>query len=358
MFEDETCVYDLNLEYSDAEKEMSYPAKEDIARKKKKVLEVLGGIGLSLTDFDAIAPRLGGMFYGGEGGTFIVEGALREHLTSKYDPDKRLPHAIYGTMRLVDELQEEYGTNLPVLTTDPTSIDQFLPEARLTGCPLFTKRAAFHALNQRATARKAAADLGKTYDTVNLIVVHAGGGVSVGAHQKGRVIDTNDSTGDGDGSFTPTRAGSVPSAPLIQLCFSGKYTESEVYRLIRKESGLQGYLGTDDLRDVEKRIENGDEYAELIFKALTYQISREIGACYATLCGNVDAIVITAGLANSNRLVNQISTRVGNIAPILRYPGGFESEALALGTYRVLLGDEKAAVYLADEEYKNMWVNA
>ena len=338
-------VHDFNLDYTKEETDLSCTSAEEIAIKKKNVLAWMDSIGLKVEDLDAFAPRFGGMFYGGDGGTFIVEGELEKHLNNMYTPDKPAIHATYLTMELINQLMEGVEKKIPVLTTDPSTINQFLPEARITGNPLFYKRAAFHALNQRAAARKAAEALGKRYDEVNLIVVHAGGGVSVGAHQKGRIIDVNDSSGDGDGPFSPNRAGTLPTGPLVHLCFSGKYTEKEVFKLLKGKAGLRAYLDTDDLREVEKRMDNGDKQAELIFNALAYQISREVGACATALCGKVDGIVMTAGMAYSKRLVAAVEKRVSFIAPVMPFPGAFENEALALGAYRVLTGQELPAVY-------------
>lgn len=345
VFDNDICQHDHSFSYSEAEVALEYTGREEVAIKAKHILNWLESVDLRVEDLDAFAIRGSGLFYGGEGGTFLVEGALREQVERMYSPSKHILHASYIAVAVVDELQKGLLEKKPIYSTDPGTINHLLPEARLTGYPEFIKRAAFHALNHRAVARKAAADLGKPYEELNLIVVHAGGGVSIGAHQKGRIVDVNDANGDGDGPFTPNRAGGLPTGPLVHLCFSGKYTEKEVFKLLKGESGLKAYLGTEDLREVEKRIDRGDSQAELVFKALSYQICREIGACFATMCCAVDAIVMTAGLSYSDRLVESIQTRVGKIAPILRYPGGFENEALALGAYRVLSGQEQPAIY-------------
>lgn len=344
IYEDTVCVEDFTLDYSREETDLSCTSRQEIAIKKANVLRWLDGLGLQVSDFDAFAPRFGGMFYGGDGGTFVVEGDLLAHLDSMYTPEKPAIHATHLTMELIHQLMEGVDKDIPVLTTDPSTINQFLPEARITGNPLFYKRAAFHALNQRAAARKAAERLGKRYDQVNLVVAHCGG-VSVGAHEKGRIIDVNDSSGDGDGPFSPNRAGTLPTGQLVHLCYSGQYTERQAFKLLKGQAGLQAYLGTDDLREAERRVESGDPEATLIFRALAYQISREIGACCATLCGRVDGIVITAGMAYCKPLVRLIEARVGAFAPVIALPGAFENEALALGAYRVLTGQEQPAVY-------------
>ena len=352
VYEDDKCIINHSLQYTEEEVAACKLGKDYFDLNIKRVTEWLSDINLKIEDFNAFAVRLGGMFYGGDGGTFLVEGDLYDHVKTLYTPEKPLPHPTRITMAIVDELQKDLKEKLPSLATDPSSISQFLPEARITGHPMFTKRAAFHALNQRAAARKAAAELGKKYDELNFIVVHAGGGVSVGAHEKGRIIDVNDSSGDGDGPFSADRSGSLPTGQLLHLCYSGKYTEKEAHRMLRGGGGMLAYLGTTDLREAEKRIDDGDESAELTVKALAYQISREIGACCATLCGEVDAIVMTGGMAYSDYVVGLVRERVQKMAPILLYPGEFENEALALGAYRVLSGQEKPAVY--EGESKNM----
>lgn len=352
IWEDNICVEDFTMDYTQEEIDLSLTSEQEVELKTEKVLEWMDSVHMKISDFDAIAPRFGGMFYGGEGGTFVVEGALEEHLKSMYHADKSATHATYLTYEIAKRLQNNLDKDIPLLTTDPSTVNQFLPEARITGNPLFYKRASFHALNHRAVARRAAKDMGRQYEDMNLIVVHMGGGVSVGAHEHGRIIDVNDSSGDGDGAFSPNRAGTLPTGQLVHLCYSGKYTEHQVFKQLKGEAGLKAYLGTEDLREIEKRVAEGDEEAELIFKALAYQISREIGACYATLSGDVDAIVLTAGMSHSTALVGLIRQRIGKIAPICIYPGGFENEALALGALRVLTGEELPAVY--EGESKNM----
>jgi len=248
-------------------------------------------------------------------------------------------------MALIDELQKDLKVKKRSFATDPSSINQYLPESRLTGCPLFDRKNSFHALSQRAAAKLAAKEIGKTYETANIIVIHAGGGISVGAHEKGRVIEANDSTGMGDGAFCTNRAGTVPAAEVLELAYSGKYTKRELSTLLNGESGLKGYLGTVDLREIEARISEGDEKAALVFKALAYQIAREVGVCYVAMHCEADAIAMTAGMANSVPLFSLIKEYVGKIAPMFRYTDDLESDALASGAYRVSAGLQKESEY-------------
>ena len=349
VYEDRRCLHSRTFQYSEREMDKTVTGKEQLDIKSKYVLDWLNSVGIEPKDIDAYGVRLGGMFYGGDGGTFRIAGALREQVDKSYHPDKPLSHPTRVTMVLVDEIQKDLEVKRPAFATDPASIDQYLPESRLTGCPLFDRRNSFHALGQRAVAKLAAQDVGKTYETANVIVIHAGGGISVGAHEKGRVIDANDSTGLGDGAFSTDRAGTIPAGRLLDICFSGQYTKKEVYNILNGGSGLRGYLGTVDLIEVEKRIADGDKKALLVFKALAYQIAREVGACYATLCGEVDAIAMTAGMANSEMLFDMIKERVGKMAAMIRYTGDYENYALANGAYNVLMDLEKEAEYKGEE---------
>lgn len=354
IYEDKICVHELSVAYSEKEEKFEWPPAEDVAFKTKAVLNWLESLNLSMDDIDVFAPRLGATFYGGDGGTFRVEGVLKEQVEAKYFPDKPIVHPLFETIEIINQLQKHTNKQIPIFATDPASIDQILPEARLTGLPGSVRRCFAHAINQRAAARKAAEALGKKYNELNLIVAHMGGGTSIGAHVKGRILDCTDGTGDADGPFTSKRAGAVPAADVIKICYSGKYSKpSEIISILKGQSGLQGYLGTSDLREVEKRMDQGDAEAELVFKALGYQISREIASFYATMCGIVDAIVFTGGMAHSHRLVNLISSRVGRMANVFVYPGEMENEALALGAYRVMTGEEEASVYNVEDEYKN-----
>ena len=352
VFEDEKCVLEGTASMPIPDHRLT--GREDVLLRKEAILKWLSEHQLRLDDFHALAPRMGVTFYGGDGGTFQIEGPLYDCLKAKYHPDRPLSHPVFGVVGLLDELRCEMSHEIPVLTTDPASLCQYLPEAELTCFPELTKRASFHALNHRAVGRKAAAEIGRQYEECNLIVAHLGGGVSVGAHHRGRIIDVTDATGDAEGAFSPNRAGGVPAGPFLEYCYDHKYSKEYALWLLRGNSGLKAYLGTEDLREVEDRIQKGDQKAELVLRAMAYQISREIGACYASLCGDVDAIVLTAGMSHSTMLCNLIASRVGRIAPILRYPGGFESEALASGSYRVLSGQEIPAVYHAELEYNNI----
>jgi butyrate kinase len=213
--------------------------------------------------------------------------------------------------------------------------------------PLIHRKSIFHALNQKAVGREIAGRINKSYSDISLIIAHMGGGITVGCHVKGRVIDVNNGL-DGDGPFSAERSGAVPIGDLIQGCFTGEYTFSDMKKLVKGHGGMVAYLGTSDLREVEKKINDGDEKAKLVFEAMAYQIAKEIGAMSTVINGKADVIVLTGGMAYSNKLVELIRERVEFIAPVHVFPGEQEMKALALGALRVLKGEEKAKTYHFD----------
>lgn len=231
---------------------------------------------------------------------------------------------------IADSIAKEY--NVPAFVMDPVTVDEFIPEARISGTPEIVRRSRLHALNVIACVRKESLKLGKEISSVRFIVAHLGGGITIAAIENGRIIDCNDAL-LGMGPFSPERAGALPLEQLIQLVTSGKYTMNELYMKFTKNAGLKAYLGTNDVRDVLARIENGDEYARLIFRAMIYQIAKEIGAMATVLKGQIDRIIITGGLALSEKIVDMIQECVGFLDPISLYPGENELEAMAEGGF-------------------------
>ena len=232
---------------------------------------------------------------------------------------------------------KKYGARAFIV--DPVSVDEFAPVARISGCPDFPRFSFVHALNIKATARKVANELKKTFYQLRCVVAHLGAGFSIAALCRGRIID-NDNRME-SGPFTPERAGGVPPIPLIDACFSGKYTKKEIMSKLYGRGGIKGYLGTKDFKQVEKRISMGDNYAQLIYEAMVYQICKEIGSMASVLEFDLDAIIITGGLANSRRLVNDLEKRIKRLGCIWVYPGSYENEALAQTVARVLSGREE-----------------
>ena len=233
---------------------------------------------------------------------------------------------------------------IPAFVVDPVVVDEMDPVARPSGMPDIERRSIFHALNQKAAAREAAGEMGKPYNAVRLIVAHLGGGISVGAHVNGRVIDVNNAL-NGDGPFAPERAGGLPAGQLADLCFSGQYTRDGIHRRLAGKAGLVAYLGTNDVREVKDRISKGDSLAENLYEAMAYQVAKEIGSMAAVLQGRVDGIVITGGLAHDDDFVKRIRSRTGWIAPCIMKAGEMEMAALARGALRVLRKEETAREY-------------
>jgi butyrate kinase len=223
-------------------------------------------------------------------------------------------------------------------------MNELTPEARVSGLPLFEREVVFHALNQKMVARTIAGQDGKRYEDCNFIVAHLGGGGSVGAHHKGRVIEVNDCSGS-EGCFSPTRVGGLPARKLAELCLSGQYSGKEIMSLLGRSGGVLAYLGTADMRAVQERMAGGDEKAGLIFRAMAYGVAKQIGGCFAALNCAVDYIIITGGIAHSREMVALIRDRIGKLAPVKVVPGELESEALAAGALRILRQEEELAVY-------------
>jgi butyrate kinase len=305
--------------------------------RKEAILSTLEKHGASLDGFGAIACR-GGNTKPIPGGIYsICHEMLDDMKSGKFGQH---PNIVGGIV--THDLGKE--KNIPVLTMDPPTTDEFWPSARYSGIPQIKRQSSFHALNQKATARKISAQLGKRYDEMNLIVAHLGGGISVGAHCRGKVVDVNNAL-DGDGPFSPERAGALPTGDLVRLCFSGAYGREEVLKLLQGGGGLVAYLGTTDGREIERRIAAGDKKAAEVFEAMAYQVAKEIGACAAVLEGQVDAIALTGSLAYSKTLVGSLRKKISFLAEVYLDPGENEMAALAEGALRYLGGEETLSVY-------------
>jgi butyrate kinase len=305
--------------------------------RKNTILETLDEEGININKLSAVCGR-GGLLRPIEGGTYAVNEAMLKDLREGYAGQ----HA--SNLGGIIAYEIASGLNIPSFIVDPVVVDELEPIARISGFALIERRSIFHALNQKAVARRVAKQLGKKYEEVNFIVTHMGGGITVGAHKQGRVVDVNNGL-HGDGPFSPERAGTVPAGDLVDLCFSGNYYRDEVMKMLVGQGGLVGYLGTNDAVKVEKMIEEGDEKAKLVYDAMAYQIAKEIGAASAVLEGKVDAIILTGGLAYGKEFVKSISDRISWIADVIVQPGENELQALAEGALRVLRGEEKVKDY-------------
>jgi butyrate kinase len=291
----------------------------------------LAAAGQDLGAMSAVVGR-GGLLRPLASGTYLVTETMLDELRRA----ERGEHASNLGAFLASRLAAKSGARAFVV--DPVSVDEWPERARLSGSPLLTRPCFSHALNTKAVAKRFARETGKPYPSLRLVVVHAGSGISVSAHADGRMIDVNNTREEGP--FSTERAGGVPVMELVDLCFCGKYTRKEVETLLFREGGLQAYLGTKDLQEVERRIDAGDAKAALVFEAMLYQIAKQVGAMAAALEGRVDAILLTGGMAHSARFSSSLSSSVEWIAPVAQFPGEEELLALAEGALRVLDGEE------------------
>lgn len=305
--------------------------------RKELILKSLESNGINLDSIDAAVGR-GGNMKPVLGGTYRVNDLMLKDLKIGVMGQ----HASNLGGIVASSIAEPLG--LPAFVVDPVIVDELEDVARISGMPEIKRKAKDHPLNQKAVARRAAEELGGKYGDFNFLVAHMGGGISIGVHRKGRIVDVNNCL-DGDGPFSPERAGGLPVGSLIDICYSGEYTKEELRRKLVGNGGLVAYLGTNDGREISKRIQAGDEHAKLVYEAMAYQISKEIGAGATVLKGDVDAIILTGGLAYDELLVGWIKERVGFISKVFEYPGEFEMIALVQGVLRVLNGSEKAREY-------------
>lgn len=339
VYDKRTQVFLKNIKH-DLEKLRSYDRIADqFGFRKETVIEEVKNAGFELEKFKIIVGR-GGLLKPIPGGVYEVNEEMVRELTH---PVSEHESNLGGLIAL--EIAREIGPQVKAIIVDPICVDEMEEIARISGIPEIPRKSILHALNQRAVARTYARELGRRYEDLNLIVAHMGGGVSVGIHRKGRVIDTNNGL-NGDGPMTPERSGGVPIGQLVELCFSGKYSKSEIMKKIKGCGGFCGYLGTMDVLEIEQRIREGDAYAKLIFEAMAYQVAKEIGAGSTVLKGEVDAMILTGGVAYSTSMVDAITERVKHLGTVRIFPGEGEMEALAMNGYLVLTGE------LAVQEYR------
>ena len=337
IFEDETLIMDETLRHSTEEIAQYATIIDQKDFRKNIILAFLKEKNIDVNSFQVIV-GLGGLLKPIPGGTYPVTEKLIADLKAGVQGE----HASNLGGILAKEIADHIG--VPAYIVDPVVVDELIPIARYSGMPEISRSSIFHALNQKAVARRYAKESGKKYEDLNLIVIHMGGGVSVGAHEKGRVIDVFNAL-DGDGAFSPERAGGVPTGGLIRLCFSGKYSEKEIMKMAVGNGGFNAYLGTNDARDVIKKIDAGDAKAKEVMDAFIFQVSKNVGAMATVLKGKVDQIIITGGIAYNERVTTAIKERVGFIAPVTLYPGEDELLALAQGALRVMNGEEKPQEY-------------
>jgi butyrate kinase len=313
--------------------------EEQLSRREEDIIKFLLQNGVDMQDLDMIVSR-GGLGRPAPAGAYKIDVIMcRDLMGGKYGK-----HASALGPSIALSLSEKYGKLAIVI--DPPSTDEFEPLARISGIPEIERTSALHALNQKRAARKFAAEIGKKYEEINIIVAHLGGGITIGAHKRGRVIDCTH--GLSEGPFTPERAGALPTMDLLDLVIYGKLDAKGVQGKLVGQGGLAAYLGTTDAQKVENLIRRGDEQAHRIYEAMAYQISKEIGAMAVVLNIPIDGIIITGGLAHSKMLLDWIDERVRFLAPVFIYPGEDEMAALAEGGLRVLRKEEELKTYGQD----------
>jgi len=306
--------------------------------RKDNIIKELLEADIEIDNFDAIVGR-GGMVKPIDSGVYEVNEALKADLRRGVLGE----HASNLGGLIADDMAKNIE-GARAFIADPVVVDELDEVARVTGHPDMPRRSIFHALNQKAVARRFAKEIEKKYDDINVIVAHLGGGISVGAHREGRVVDVNNAL-DGYGPFSPERAGTLPTGALIDACYSGKHTYEEMRKIVNGKGGLVAHLGTNQAHEVEKKAAEGDPHFKLVHSAMAYQIGKTIGGCAATLRGKVDGIIITGGIAYDKIIINYLKDMVGWIAPLKVYPGEDEMWALAENGLAVLAGEVECKVY-------------
>ena len=345
LFEDDKKLFQKNVDHDAEELKKYKEIRDQLPFRMETIMAELDAAGISLEGVDAWAARCGGLV-GLKGGVYAVNDKLLEHARGCFTV--KHPNTLGPQIAL--ELQKKYGGEM--FCVNPPDVDELDDVERITGFHEFFRVSKGHPLNQKENCIRYAASQGKKYEDMNLICCHIGGGVTIAAHKKGKYCCVNDAV-NGDGPMAPTRAGALPANDLVKMCFSGEYTEKEMYDRITKNGGLADHLGTSDAREIIAKIEAGDKYAKLVYDAFIYQIAKAVGGCAAALKGKVDGIIFTGGIAHEKYLVEQLSEYVGWIAPISVQAGEFEMEALAAGAIRALKGEEEVLQYTGIPVFEN-----
>lgn len=337
LFQGEEPRFKTTLEHAAADLAGFDSVIAQYAYRLELVLQLLARAGVDAGQVEAVVAR-GGLLKPLQGGAYRINAAMVADLRQA----ARGEHAANLGAVLAQELAARAG--VPAFIVDPVSVDELEPVARLSGLAELPRASLFHALNSKAVARKVARRLGRTYAEARLIVAHLGTGVSVSAHRDGRAVDVNNPMDEGP--FSPDRCGTLPANQLVRLCCSGRYSAQQLQAKVTNQGGMYSYLGTKDVREAQRRAAAGDDQAQLVLRALSYQVAKEIGAMAVVLEGRVDAIALTGGIAHAADIVADIRRQVAFLAPVLVVPGEEELEALALGALRVLRGEEPAREYV------------
>lgn len=337
VFEDDTLLFEETLRHSTEELAGYASITDQKDFRKDIILKFFEDKNIEINSLDMTVGR-GGLLKPIVSGTY----AICDELIADLKKSERGEHASNLGGLIAKEIADPLS--IPAFIVDPVVVDELMPEARLSGIPELPRVSIFHALNQKAIAKRYAREHNLQYTDLNLIVVHLGGGVSVGAHEKGKVVDVFNAL-DGDGAFSPERAGGVPSGALIRLCFSGQFTEKEMLKKIVGGGGLNAYLNCNNMQEVERKVAEGNAEWALVREAMILQISKDIGSMACVLNGKVDQILITGGIAYNKTVTDALKRRSGWIAPISVYPGEDELLALVQGALRVMNGEEEAMKY-------------
>lgn len=333
IFNNEFCVIKQSISHTT--QQLSLTVDKQLNFRKKAILDFLETSNIDLKKLSAIAAR-GGRLKAVKSGTYKVDKELLKDSYSKENGN----HVSKLAVILGVEIAEEVGCQVYIV--DPISVDELLDEARISGIPEIKRKSLGHALNTKAVCRKTAQELNSSYNDINIVVAHLGGGTTISSHKNGKMIDL---INDFEGAFTPERSGGLSNIELVKMCFSGKYQEEEILRKLEGLGGFYSYLGTKDFIEIESRIANGDEYSKLIMDAYLLQLTKELGSMVAVLEYEVDAISVTGSIAKSKNVIEHLKSIFSKIAPVFVYPGSFEVEALAAGVIRVLRGEETARNY-------------
>jgi butyrate kinase len=338
LFEEEILIFEKTLRHSSEELKQFQKITDQFHFRKNLIMNELSDRKIDQEKIAAVVGR-GGLVKPIESGIYKVNQKMKEDLTAGLGGE----HASNLGGLIADEIASSLCCATAFIV-DPVVVDELQPFARISGSPEIERKSIFHALNQKAVSRLYAASINRKYEDLNLIVAHMGGGISVGAHLKGNVIDVNNAL-NGDGPFSPERSGGLPSGQLADLCFSGKFTHDQIKSMITGKGGMMAYLGTNNFVEVCKLAEDGDEKALLIREAASYQIGKEIGAMAAVLKGDIDAIILTGGMAFQDANINSIKSMVSFIAKVVVYPGEDELKALAYNGLLALDGKIEIKTY-------------
>lgn len=337
LYENDNLVYEESIKNTMSELTDVHDLNSTIPSKIDSILLSLKNHNIALESIDAFCGRAGGLT-SLKGGVYTINDKILEHARTGYS----MKHASNLGVQIAYELAQK--NSKPSYTINPVTVDELQDISRITGIKGIYKKCIFHALNQKEVAYQYAKSINKKYEDLNLIVVHLGSGITIGAHKKGQVVDVNNAL-EGDGAFTTNRTGSVTATNLIDLCFSGKYTKDELYNLVTKSGGLISLLGTNDIREVVSMIEKGNEYAKLVLDAMIYQIGKQVGAMSINFGKNLDGIILTGAIAYSDYFISRLKNYIEFLGKVIVIPGEKEMQALANGTLRVLNNDEKPLTY-------------